>query len=206
MLGDWPVIVWTIRAVQGCFYKGDYVVSSDEQGIINIARRHNVDVILRPSELALDETPTIPALQHAVRTMEGAENKHYKYIIEVRATSPFKTSQDIDAMVGMLMEGADSVIGMTALDDHHPMRAKWLDEYGMIRDFIREPSSGRRQDCLPRAYIRNGTVYALTREAVMEQGKLFGHKHSIGYVMPAERSINLDTEMDWMLCQAMVKK
>ena len=59
---------------------------------------------------------------------------------------------------------------------------------------------------LPKAYIRNGTVYAFKRAAVMPpNGKLFGHERSIGYVMPPERSVNIDTEMDWLLCQAILE-
>ena len=207
MLGDRTVLDWTIDAVLGCKYPTDYVVSSDDIKILDIAEGRNVEVIRRPDHLALDATPTLPALQHAIRAFEKRTGVKYDYIVEVRATSPFKTSQDIDAMIEMLItSGADSVIGMTAIEDHHPMRAKWLDEYGRIQEFIREPDSGRRQDCIPKAYISNGTVYALTREAVMEQGKLFGHKTSLGYVMPGERSINIDTEMDWLLCKAMLER
>ena len=201
-LGGKPVIGWTIEAVKGCTHKGDYAVSSNDPAILMIAKKHGVIGILRPEFLALDTTPTMPALQHVVRLMEEGECKTYRYIVEVRATSPFKTSEDIDACVDLLIDsGADSVIGVTPLDDHHPARAKWLDEDGFIHDFIAEPASGRRQDCEPRAFIRNGTVYALTRKAVMEQGKLFGHKRSLGYVMPWERSINIDTELDWKLCE-----
>lgn len=208
LLGGKTVLEWTIDEVQKCEHRGDYAISSDDkEGILMIARCCGVTIINRPPELALDTTPTLPALQHAVEVMEHITEKRYAYIVEVRATSPFKTADDIDAAVELLMlTGADSVIGVTPLDDHHPARIKWLDENGYIRDFVPEPESGRRQDCLPKAYIRNGTIYALTRDAVMKQGKIFGHAKSIGLVMPPERSINIDTEMDWMLCQAIAEK
>lgn len=206
LLGGKPVIEWTIRAVKGCTNAGDYCVSSDDHEILNLARRSRATAILRPERLALDTTPTLPALQHAVRLMEETHGRQYAFIIEVRATSPFKTSEDIDACVDLLASsGADSVIGVTPLEDHHPCRAKWLDADGYINDFIQEPESGRRQDCKPKAYIRNGTVYALTRAALFEQERLFGHARSLGYVMPPERSINIDTEMDWLLCRTMAE-
>lgn len=200
LLGDKPVIAWTIEEVLKCKNVDAYVVSSDDDEILDIASEYSgVYPIERPKHLALDTTPTLPALLHAVSQFdtEGL----FDYVVEVRATSPFKTHADIDGAVEMLIKsGAESVIGVTELDDHHPMRAKWLDGNGYIKDWIAEPESGRRQDCLPKAYIRNGTVYALR----MPIERLFGHKHSLGYVMPAERSINIDTEMDWRLCQAMV--
>ena len=200
-----PVLEYTIEAVQASKYLNDYVVSSDDIEILAIAQRCGVDTIVRPVALAQDTTPTLPALVHAVETFEKRYRQHFDYIVEVRATSPLKSAEDIDGMVGYLLEsGADSVIGVTALEDHHPARAKWIDIEGRLRDFIPEPDSGRRQDLHPKAFIRNGTVYALTR-AALDSGKLWGHKDSRAYVMPAERSVNLDTPIDFALCEVLMR-
>jgi CMP-N,N'-diacetyllegionaminic acid synthase len=166
------------------------------------------EAYMRPDELAQDNTPTLPALQWAAKDIEANWLGEYDYIIEIRATSPLKTTQDIDGCIERLMEtGADSVIGVTALEDHHPARAKWLDERGYIHSFLPENPSGRRQDLTPKAFIRNGTVYALKRDAVMgEHAKLFGHEFSVGYEMPADRSINIDTELDWDLAELLMQR
>jgi N-acylneuraminate cytidylyltransferase len=198
LLGGKPVIAWTIEEVLKCRNVDAYIVSSDDDEILDIASEYEgVTPLERPKHLALDTTPTLPALLHAVKYFD--KDGMFEYVVEVRATSPFKTHMDIDGAVELLIKsGAESVIGVTELDDHHPMRAKWIDGIGCIRDWIGEPESGRRQDCLPKAYIRNGTIYALRTPIE----KLFGHKHSLGYVMPAERSINIDSEMDWLMCEA----
>jgi len=204
MLGAKPVIEYTIDAVQASRYANDYAVSSDDQKILGITRWCGAYTITRPPHLAYDTTPTMPALLHAVDYYEQNCGVEFDYIVEVRATSPLKTTADIDGCVDLLIKsGADSVIGVTPLEDHHPARAKWLDEDGYIHDFIAEPESGRRQDLTPKAYVRNGTVYALTRDALYS-GKLWGHEKSLGYVMPQERSINIDTETDYMLCQLLL--
>lgn len=201
-----PVLWYTLRAVIGCDLVDDYVVSSDDERILEIAAKEGVRTITRPASLAQDTTPTLPALRHAVTMMDVVVK--YDYIVEVRATSPLKTSLDIDCATAMLTgNNADSVIGVTPLEDHHPMRAKWINPQGFIRDFIKEPESGRRQDLEPKAYVRNGTIYALTREAVMgAHSKLFGHDKSIAYIMPWERSINIDTMYDFMLCELLMKE
>lgn len=206
ILGDKSVLGWTIEAVQKSELVTRYAVSSDDEAVLGIARCYGVMAIERPTELAQDDTPTLPALQHAVDFMEQFDGCRYDIIVEVRATSPFKTSSDIDNAITTLENyGADSVIGVTQLDDHHPSRAKWIDDKGYIRDFIAEPRSGRRQDCHPTAYIRNGTLYVLWRDVLMgDNPRLFGHDKSMAYIMPAERSINIDTEMDWKLCQFMI--
>lgn len=182
------------------------MVSTDDAEISKVAQSYGVMTIKRPPHLAQDDTPTLPALQHAVEYVEYGHGK-LDYIIEIRATSPLKTVDDIDGMIEMLLTtGADSVIGVTQLHDHHPRRAKHLDS-GHIKDFLPEPVSGRRQDLLPEAYVRNGTVYALKRDAVMgANGKLFGHEHSLAFVMPEERSVNIDTEIDFKLCEILMQE
>jgi CMP-N,N'-diacetyllegionaminic acid synthase len=201
-----PLLAWTVEAALRSKYLTEYWISTDSIAIRDAALAcGQVGWVNRPIQFAQDDSPTLPALQHAVRMTEW-DSRHWDYIIEIRATSPLKTTEDIDGCIERLIEtGADSVIGVTALEDHHPARAKWLDEQGRIRDFVPEPQSGRRQDLTPKAYVRNGTIYALKRDAVMgEHGKLFGHEFSLGYEMPAERSVNIDTELDWKLAELLM--
>jgi CMP-N,N'-diacetyllegionaminic acid synthase len=202
-----PLLAWTVEAALQSKYLEVYAVSSDSRDILKTAGEHGAFVIPRPPELAEDFTPTLPALQHAVNKI-SFQGEVFDYIIEIRATSPLKTTQDIDGCIERLLEtGADSVIGVTALEDHHPARAKWLDERNYIHSFLPENQSGRRQDLTPKAFIRNGTVYAFKRDAVMgEHGKLFGHEFSVGYEMPADRSVNIDTELDWKLAELLMKE
>ena len=206
-LGGKPVLAWTIETAQACNMLDDYAVSSDSAEILATARYYGAHTILRPSGLARDDTPTLPALVHAVHEMER-DGARYDYIVELRATAPFKTADDIDACIRLLdTTGADSVIGVCKLDDHHPARIKQVDADGYLRDWpgCPEPASGRRQDCKPDAYIRNGSIYAFRRDAIMfKDGKIFGHERSLAYIMPPERSVNIDSELDFKLCQLLM--
>ena len=91
------------------------------------------------------------------------------------ATSPFKSSTDIDSCIELLHQlGADSVIGVTQLFDHHPARAKQIID-GKITDFCVPELSFRRQDLSPPAYIRNGSIYALFKRCfVTKETSLWG--------------------------------
>lgn len=206
LLAGKPLIAWTIEEALKSKYLDGYVVSSDDAEIRKVAQEYGATTIKRPAELAQSDTPTLLALQHAVKFVESLHGK-FDYIIEIRATSPLKTVEDIDGMIEKLIQtGADSVIGVTRLYDHHPQRAKhlWM---GRLRDFLPEVSSGRRQDMLPEAYVRNGTVYALKRDVVMgKDAKLFGHVESIAYEMPEERSVNIDTEIDFKLAEVLMQE
>jgi CMP-N,N'-diacetyllegionaminic acid synthase len=202
-----PLLQWTLEAAQKSKYLDEYYVSSDSQEILWLAQQLSVGAIQRPEGLAQDDTPTLPALRHAVNRAETLHGR-FDLIIEIRATSPLKTTEDIDRCIELLRKwSVDSVIGVTALEDHHPARAKWLDDEGLIHDFIPEPQTGRRQDLTPKAYVRNGTIYALKRDALMgANGKLFGHENSIGFEMPAERSVNIDTPLDWDLAELLMQR
>ena len=201
-----PVLEWTIEEARKVAGLTEYIVSSDDDDILNLAHACGAWTIVRPAELALDTTPTLPALQHAVAYWEKYHGQA-DYVVEIRATSPLKTATDIEEMIAVLVAThADSVIGVCRLEDAHPARIKQI-VGGYLRDWpgTSEPVSGRRQDCLPPAFIRNGTVYAFRRDAVMgEHGRLFGHERSMGYIMPAERSVNIDTELDFRLCQLLM--
>jgi CMP-N,N'-diacetyllegionaminic acid synthase len=206
-LGGKPVIQWTTDPAWDCQRLTDYVVSSDDAAIRAACW---CDVLARPAELAQDTTPTLPALQHAVLAMEKLRDTRYDYVVELRATAPFKTLADIELVIDKLTtSGADSVIGVVEVGDGHPSRLKQLDEAGRLRDWPGAPEnpSGRRQDCTPPAYLRNGSIYAFKREAVMgKAGRIFGHHFSLPYVMSAEKSVNLDTELDFLVAQVIAER
>lgn len=208
MLGGKPVLVWTLDAVWQSRLS-DYVVSSDDPAILKLAGDSYMPTIVRPPELALDTTPTLPALQHAVTAWEQHQGIVVDYVVELRATAPFKTAQDIDNCIDLLKStGADSVIGVCQVEDGHPARIKQIVD-GRLRDWpgCPEPASGRRQDCQPAAYIRNGSIYAFKRAALFgEKAAIFGHEFSVPYVMPPERSVNIDSEIDWLVCQALAER
>lgn len=208
MLGNKKVIAWTVDVARQSNLLTHYAISSDLNEISEAARPWGYALWRRP-ELANDTAPTLPALQDAVEQMEDRIGIEYDYIVELRATAPFKTARDIDqCIIRLVSSGADSVIGVVELGDGHPARIKQIVD-GRLRDWpgCPEPASGRRQDCQPAAYLRNGSIYAFRRDAVMgPNARIFGHDFSLPYVMPAERSVNIDTELDFALCQVLAER
>jgi CMP-N-acetylneuraminic acid synthetase len=130
---------------------------------------------------------------------------HIDIIVHLPCTNPLKTVEDIDGAIQKLIDtGADSVIGMSRILDFHPARAKHLrgDE---IVDFLPEPAHGQSQLYEPKAYIRNGSIYALTRDAVMgPDAKLFGHKKSLAWIM--EGGVNIDEPADLYAAEYLLRQ
>lgn len=207
LLAGKPLINYTIEVAHQCDF-ANYVVSSDDGDILRIAAEAGCETITRPAELARDDTPTLPALQHALQWAEKRHGRAYHYIVELRATSPFKTADDVQRALRLLVDsGADSVIAVTECQEHHPARVKYLNEWGYIRDFYPEPESGRRQDLIPTVYVRAGGIYALKREALTgENGKVLGHEKSLPLILPPERAVNIDSELDFAFAEFLMER
>ena len=124
------------------------------------------------------------------------------------ATNPLKTYKDIDNVLKKLIESkADSVIGVVKLEDKHPIRIKKIVS-GKISNFsknLNEVPETHRQQLKPKAYIRNGSIYASKRNLLIK-GKRYGTKNSIPYIMDSNKSINIDTEIDLMVAKQILKK
>jgi CMP-N,N'-diacetyllegionaminic acid synthase len=127
------------------------------------------------------------ALQHAVSWKEAQERVRYDYIVELMCTNPMKTQIDIDLVLEKLINtGADSVIGVHRLDDHHPARIKQIIDDRLVDFCVPEVINSRRQDLNPEAYIRNGSIHAMRKDSLMIDNARYGTANSRPYIMPAE--------------------
>ena len=183
-----------------------YILSTDDLEIANFAKNKAIDVpFIRPQYLATDTASSADALKHAVEFCEAEEDIKYDLIVELMCTNPFKTTSDIDNCIKLFSENkVDSVIGVSKLEEHHPARIKKL-ENGYITDFAVPETSSRRQDLRPEAYIRNGSIYAISRDRLVNEGYRFGGNKSLGYIMHEPANINVDTKWDLMLADLIIR-
>tara|TARA_B100000212_G_C27270120_1_gene488364 strand:- start:184 stop:894 length:711 start_codon:yes stop_codon:yes gene_type:complete len=203
-IGDKALIDYTIGEAKKSKYIDRYIISTDDLEIKNHCLNRNVEVpFLRPDYLSSDKASSVDALQHAVRFCEKEDNS-YDIILELMCTNPFKNFNDINNCLEMMMDNnADSVIGVSKVEEHHPARLKKIIN-GKIYDFCVPEESGRRQDLRPHAYIRNGSIYALKREYLMNQNMRFGGDNSYAYIMPFEKSINIDSKYDLIIAENLI--
>lgn len=202
-----PLIQYTIDEALKSQYLDQYIVSTDDAEIAKVSEALGAEVpFLRPSELSADQSSSASALKHAVSFMEERESKKYDYIVELMCTNPLKVTLDIDNCIKKIIEtNADSVIAVHELEDHHPARIKMIIE-DKIEDFIPEPNEARRQDLKPKAYIRSGSIYCMKRSYLMESNLRYGGSNSRPYILPGDRAVNIDTEMDFMICEQIMSQ
>ncbi len=202
-----PLIAYTIDAAKRSKYITHFVLSSEDDEIISIAKKYGAPVpFKRPAELATDQAATLPVVQHALREMEARENIRFSFVVLLQPTTPMRQPEDIDAVLEKIIEtGADSVVSVCDVDAYHPARMRKIVDDRLVELPIREPREMARRQDLPRIYIRNGAVYAVRRDVLMNRNSMIGEV-SRPYVMPVERSVNIDGKLDLLMAQLLMRE
>ncbi len=198
-----PLIGYTIKEALQVNSITDYIVSTESLEIAKIAQEFGACVpFMRPKELAEDISSSSSALIHALSNAELYFGRKYDFVIELMATNPFKTAIDIQACIKLLIEsGADSVIAVKRVEEHHPSRIKKIVD-GRITNFcVDEKLESRRQDLTPPAYIRCGAIYALKRDELINHGRRYGSDFSLAYELNFKDSVNIDSPQDWLIAE-----
>jgi CMP-N,N'-diacetyllegionaminic acid synthase len=173
------------------------ILSTDSEEIAAAGRRAGLEVpFMRPAELAQDDTPMLPVVQHAVDTLSRS-GWTPAVVVLLQPTSPLRRAAHIRDAVRLLCEsGADSVVSVVQVARHlSPDYVMRLDE-GVLRPFL--PDGGRvtrRQDARP-AYVRDGTVYAFRRTTLEHFGSIYG-ENCRPLVLDDAESLSIDSPADW---------
>jgi CMP-N,N'-diacetyllegionaminic acid synthase len=192
-----PLIAYSIEAALASKLT-DLIVSTDDVEIKELAILFGAQVpFMRPDILSNDTAKSLDVAIHAIKFMEDHTNGVYDAIMLLQPTAPFRTVNDINKSIDILLENkeATSVISVVDVEGHHPARMKYI-ENGVLIDppFCEEHENQNRQELIP-MYIRNGAIYLTKRDTILS-GSFKGGK-SMAYVMPAIRSANIDTIDDF---------
>ncbi|MEL6407861.1 MAG: acylneuraminate cytidylyltransferase family protein [Chloroflexota bacterium] len=202
-----PLIQWTIEAAQASEQLTRIIVSTDDLEAADIARNCGVDMpFMRPAAFAQDGSTDLDVYRHAVAWL--SENTDYMpdVVVWLRPTTPLRRTQDIDdAIVHFLSSDADCQRSVCKVE-HHPywmyvLKDNQLDAFVEGIDVMRDYPT---RQSLPPAYRLNGAVDITRAKQVLETNKLYNGIMG-AYVMPVERSMDIDTEKDFILAETLIK-
>ncbi len=196
-----PLLQYTTDEIVKSKYIDDYVVSTDSDDIERVCNELNVNVFRRKK--ASNTQTTAEGLLEVLQSY-----KKYDYVVEVMCTNPLKTIQDIDNVIEKLDNtGADSVVSVVRVWDNHPLRIKYIENDKLMNFYGDEnpdiPNT-RRQDLTPPAYVRNGSIYAMTYKQMVGKGLRIG-KDVRPYIMDEQNSINLDEPLDLEIAKIKIR-
>jgi len=196
-----PLIAHTIKAAMNSKFIDNVYVSTEDEEIASISKKYYAEVIKRPKELARDETKTVEVVIDALKQINFDINK--TVIILLQPTSPLRTTRDIDNSIKLFFENkCESVISVCKIN-HSPLWAFKLKNNNLEPYFDIDFLEQRRQEH-PILYSPNGAIYISTPE-ILHNYLSFYTNSIIPYIMPFERSIDIDTEDDFDLAEIIFK-
>jgi CMP-N-acetylneuraminic acid synthetase len=202
-----PLIAHTIQQAQESNLFDAIAVSSDSQDILNTAGQYGVKILIRrPAELATDTAPKMPVVKHCVLAAEAATKKQYAVVVDLDPTSPLRNAQDIAEAVALLENRNVTNVVTAAPSRKSPyFNLIELNAAGFVQ--LSKPLSrqiDRRQDA-PRCYDMNASIYVWKRDRLLECESVF-NADTLLYVMPEERSIDIDSETDFVFVEFLMQK
>jgi CMP-N,N'-diacetyllegionaminic acid synthase len=188
-----PMITYTIRAAIASRRIDRVVVSTDDPAIAGAARDAGAEVpYLRPEELAADETPTFPVIDHAVRAIES-DGEAVSVVVTLQPTSPLRTAEQIDAAVALLdPPRVRSVVSVTALDLPASVVGGLVG--GRYRSIPMPPGTDTRRQGSPGAVRLTGAIYVTTR-GLLAEGRLIDDAPA-ALLTDASSAIDVDDAQD----------
>jgi CMP-N-acetylneuraminic acid synthetase len=200
-----PLIAHTIEAALSAPSLTRLIVSTEDPEVARVARACGAEVpFLRPAALAQDETPLYPVLTHAVAALAEA-GWQGEWVVLLQPTSPLRRVEDIEAALDLARSRrADAVVSVTPAP-RHPYWLKRLDAEGRLSPWLAEQANPPRRQDLPPVYVPNGAVYVARTDVLLSQ-QTFYTARTYGYIMPPERSLDIDSAWDLQLAECLLTR
>jgi len=196
-----PLISWTIEAAKSSKYLTNVVVSSDDDAILALAKENGVTALQRPIHLASDTASTVDVLKHTLEIYSG-----YEYIVLLQTTSPLRDSKHIDEAIVLLEEKRADAVVSVCKTEHSPLWTNTLAQNMSMEGFMKKELYNSRSQDLEEFYRLNGAIYICKVEKFLEEETLFLEKNIYAYVMQNDVSVDIDTRVDFLLCEALIKE
>ena len=195
-----PLLQWSIEAALASSCVDQVLVSTDDPEIAEVAMACGAEVpFLRPAVLSSDTAPGIAPVLHALEQLPQVSD-----VLLLQPTSPLRTVADIDSIVALRRQAVrESAVSLTPSAKH----PAWM--YGLSVDQLLEPllqlDGAYYRQQLPPAYVLNGAIYLASRSFLLRE-QAFIAPDTMGYVMPAERSVDIDTLLDWQWAEFLMEQ
>lgn len=201
MVAGRPLVAWSIEEARKSTYVDRLIVSSEDPEIIRHCLEGGCDVpFVRPAELATDESTGRQVMRHAVENLPG-----YDYLVYLQPTSPLRSATDIDGCIERLIKTGSKTCVSVSETKTHPRWTYWLDDNERLSPVLKTDEFVSQRQQLRKAYVLNGAVYAVETRLLMESGH-FSLDGSSAYIMPVERSLDVDTEYDFRFAEMLLKE
>ena len=203
LLGDKPLIVWSIEVIKDIPEICDILVSTDDIDISKISKESGALLPwLRPAELATDTASSIDTALHALDWYE-AEKGAVDGLLLLQPTSPFRSRDTIYKGIKLFFKyGQKTVLGVSPIHSHPMWAMKAEGEY--LVPLMNADGFGVRSQDLPPAYIVNGSFYLISPATLRAESSFVGKKSVPLFIESPQEALDIDTLWDFKLAEAML--
>lgn len=183
-------------------------VSSDSDEILKVAKEYGADIqVKRPTELATDKAAKLPVIQHCLSTVEEKLGMQFKIIVDLDATSPLRCIDDIRNAVDMYEQDkeADNLISGSPSRRSPYFNLVEIDQEGNTTLSKKLDSQIIRRQDAPKCFDMNASIYIWQRDSLLNSTSVFS-KRTILFEMPEERSIDIDSPLDFEFVAFLAEK
>lgn len=202
-----PLIAHSILQAKSSHLFECVAVSSDSETILETAEKWGADhLIKRPDEMATDQAAKLPAIQHCAQEVERLRQKKFDTFVDLDTTSPLRVVEDILGAVRLMEDrkALNVITGAPARKSPYFNLVELNDEGFVVCSKPLKVPVVRRQD-VPKCYDMNASIYVWNRETLF-QSKVILNKMTLLYVMPEERSIDIDSKLDFEIVEFLMRK
>lgn len=200
-----PLMAYTIEAALKSKLFDEVYVSTDSEVYAEIARRWGASVpFLRNSELSTDSASTWDVVKDAVMRYREIGNS-FDTLAVLQPTSPLRTAEDIIAGFDMMDSKDANAVVSVCETDHSPLWTNTLPEDASLEHFIDWARASKPRQCLPAYYRINGALYIAKADYVLRADSIYSDR-CFALIMPRENSIDIDTDIDFIIAQCLIEK
>ncbi len=204
LLHDKPLLAYSIEVAEKSGLFDCIHVSTDSERYEQIAREYGADVpFLRNEELSGDTAGSWDVVRW-VLGQYAARGQRFDMVTLLQPTSPLREAEDIKQAYHLFEEkAADAVVSVCEMD-HSPLWSNTLPEDGSMDGFLDQVADAGRQQ-LPTYYRINGAIYMLRAALLAEGAPGLYREGTYAYVMPKERSVDIDDALDFAIAETILK-
>lgn len=198
-----PLIGYSIDVARQLAADNDICLTTDDPEIAATAESMGLNVpFLRPASLATDTCGTYEVLIHALDFYRD-RGIDYDTLVLLQPTSPMRTADDVRAALALYSPDIDMVVTVKEAASNPYYNCYETDNDGFLHISKGDGGYTRRQDA-PKVWEYNGAVYVINVESLRRM-PLSAFTRRRMSVMPAERSVDLDTPVDWLIAEKLIE-
>jgi CMP-N-acetylneuraminic acid synthetase len=202
ILNGKPLICYTIEAAKGSILTR-VIVSTDCEKIAEVSKISGAEVLIRPANLAQDETPTLPVIQDVLNRL----SEEYDAVMVLQPTSPIRNQLHINEAVNLFIKKrTDSLVSVVEVPHNFNPESIYSLNNDLLTNFMTTTNNkifNRHEK--KTYYARNGPAIIITKTDIIQKNNSFYAETITPYKMSAEHSFDIDDPVDFRITEALLK-